>query len=1016
MFVYFDKNGTLKEIISDKKFRVGDNKKDKIYIYWDGEHYPLSGWVKYRKANGQDYPESVEECFFELGDSLVGKELPQEPLRNLKYFSYDHTYVENGQTKVGYLFYEITVPEEVLNSALPDNEEVPNENNLIIARFRFVLNDEEVMSLGALVFSVETNIGILTDSSINETQYNYLIRLLSTKIGFGISSVKVNALPTIGNAGIIYYLRASQDGIIYDAYIWNGSHYVFLGTTSYGIYSKKDGEDFENAVRVMLATEMSQFTGGVNEELAAMNTAISNIVSGSPKGVYASLSDLQTAYPTGTTGIYVTSDTGKWYFWNGSVWTEGGVYQSSVGVVPNTRKVADYPLSADISVKDLKEKLYVYLMNLWSNGNFLVQETIPGSSATRTVADGVLKVLATAKYGWAGKTFSFTAGDKVYCSMKVKCNIATNRDVAVNFQKQSGSQQILFRHFVETDNEWVRYSGYATVEETGDDYRFQVYDNRSSDFTEIDVDDCIVCNLTQSFGAGHEIGYDEIDALVARNYGYFHAYEYISFVSLYEKKFDKSIYYEELIDENYDFSVLSNQDVMINIIPTALYGVFNYSNGRATLKKLLKVNSGTRFYTSGSLTFLLYMYDENMTLIGTSGDGYIKDYTVEQDCYVRLVYGNNNVNDLRTMFNIDIPKKMVRESRINPDEIIKSFSLFPKVVSPQFATFNVAGHQGNRQFGVGNTIPAIIGARKSNFAIVEGDVRKNIYGEYFMYHDDNMLPSSFTFDGYAYDVNGYIIYKDGSGNYYFYDGTNAQLYTYDYANKKYVGSEVDVSTLTVVRYRQIVVNNEKVEFMKRVDTNYSYPYVPKGHDGVLTFKEWLLLCRKLGMKCAIDRKFTATQETYEELAQIVIDTGMKNNVYWVVSGTLIAGWIRVLLPTAKLIVDFNDVFPNISTQSDIVALKIDGIDDALIVEAQAGKVGNEYVITEENAKSWLEQGIVVGAWNYLQNTQTKEEMTKEIDRLIDCGVSFFTWDIYSPYELMNEKYGVYSKPIIDKIK
>ncbi|WP_461216309.1 BppU family phage baseplate upper protein [Lactococcus cremoris] len=50
---------------------------------------------------------------------------------------------------------------------------------------------------------------------------------------------------------------------------------------------------------------------------------------GSPKGVYSTLALLQAAYPTGTTGVYLVTADGKWYFWNGSAWTIGGTYQST---------------------------------------------------------------------------------------------------------------------------------------------------------------------------------------------------------------------------------------------------------------------------------------------------------------------------------------------------------------------------------------------------------------------------------------------------------------------------------------------------------------------------------------------------------------------------------------------------------------------------------------------------------------------------------------------------------------
>lgn len=56
---------------------------------------------------------------------------------------------------------------------------------------------------------------------------------------------------------------------------------------------------------------------------------ITNIGNASPKGTYATLSALQTAFPTGATGIYVVTADGKWYYWNGTTWTAGGVYQAT---------------------------------------------------------------------------------------------------------------------------------------------------------------------------------------------------------------------------------------------------------------------------------------------------------------------------------------------------------------------------------------------------------------------------------------------------------------------------------------------------------------------------------------------------------------------------------------------------------------------------------------------------------------------------------------------------------------
>lgn len=51
-------------------------------------------------------------------------------------------------------------------------------------------------------------------------------------------------------------------------------------------------------------------------------------VGGNPNGVYATLSALQSAFPAGTSGIYVITADGNWYYWNGTAWTIGGIYQA----------------------------------------------------------------------------------------------------------------------------------------------------------------------------------------------------------------------------------------------------------------------------------------------------------------------------------------------------------------------------------------------------------------------------------------------------------------------------------------------------------------------------------------------------------------------------------------------------------------------------------------------------------------------------------------------------------------
>lgn len=85
------------------------------------------------------------------------------------------------------------------------------------------------------------------------------------------------------------------------------------------------------------AVEVNEKIGEVSEQLAekATKADLERIGTATPKGTYATLAALETAFPTGTTGIYIVSADGKWYYWNGTKWTPGAQYQST-GIALNS--------------------------------------------------------------------------------------------------------------------------------------------------------------------------------------------------------------------------------------------------------------------------------------------------------------------------------------------------------------------------------------------------------------------------------------------------------------------------------------------------------------------------------------------------------------------------------------------------------------------------------------------------------------------------------------------------------
>lgn len=85
--------------------------------------------------------------------------------------------------------------------------------------------------------------------------------------------------------------------------------------------------EFEAKTNLLDYTKISK--DEFEAKTSVQDSKIQKLMSNGPKGVYATLSNLVTALPSGDTGIYITSDNGHWRYWNGS-WIDGGIYQSNM--------------------------------------------------------------------------------------------------------------------------------------------------------------------------------------------------------------------------------------------------------------------------------------------------------------------------------------------------------------------------------------------------------------------------------------------------------------------------------------------------------------------------------------------------------------------------------------------------------------------------------------------------------------------------------------------------------------
>lgn len=149
MYLYFDNNGILKEIVDDVATRKGNNEVNKIYIYVDGLT-PKTEWITYQTSDGKQSNETLIE-------TTITKTIPYDRNRDLTYF-------KNFQE---YLFYVATIPSSVLTV-----------RGLTKASVRVALQDDSLMTLGLIIFTIEDSV-VLQDSFITESQYQYLLNIIS---------------------------------------------------------------------------------------------------------------------------------------------------------------------------------------------------------------------------------------------------------------------------------------------------------------------------------------------------------------------------------------------------------------------------------------------------------------------------------------------------------------------------------------------------------------------------------------------------------------------------------------------------------------------------------------------------------------------------------------------------------------------------------------------------------------------------------------------------------------------
>lgn len=89
MYIYFDQEGRLKEIVNSSPIRQNSDNENKLYIYLEGDREPL-GITLSIKVN--DSNRTTYDVLLDLSKCVEEDEIPYNEDRTLKYFKYFKTY------------------------------------------------------------------------------------------------------------------------------------------------------------------------------------------------------------------------------------------------------------------------------------------------------------------------------------------------------------------------------------------------------------------------------------------------------------------------------------------------------------------------------------------------------------------------------------------------------------------------------------------------------------------------------------------------------------------------------------------------------------------------------------------------------------------------------------------------------------------------------------------------------------------------------------------------------------
>lgn len=203
MYLYFDKNGVLLEVINDEALRQYNHQVNTIYVYVENspttEFVEKDGYVlKYlqywfERPNGDNT--EVYSTDSHAGDAVVTETIPPNAKRDLNKFQYG----------VPYKMHKILMPS---GRELADGEYEYNifeDAGPVSLSIKAVFEDNiKELTLGKVVFTIEDEV-VVPSNKVSVSQFEFLLRAVDTAITQGrdynnlINKPQINGVELRGN-------------------------------------------------------------------------------------------------------------------------------------------------------------------------------------------------------------------------------------------------------------------------------------------------------------------------------------------------------------------------------------------------------------------------------------------------------------------------------------------------------------------------------------------------------------------------------------------------------------------------------------------------------------------------------------------------------------------------------------------------------------------------------------------------------------------------------------------------